>query len=140
MKISRFNSDIMKERQLAVSREMDRRGISRKMIAYDAGIKYTAIVTYFPATDRTPCELPSGALIALGRAESMPDDLINMLLDDGIAFVRVPLGIDYDDISQACRDFIDAKDEFHHPESEAGRDLGPTEQATLGEKVVRLVA
>jgi hypothetical protein len=140
MKIIRPNSEIVRERQLAVSRELDRRGISRKMIAFDAGIKTDTIYGYFPAADRTPSEMPCGALLALTRAKSMPDDLINMLLDDGIAFVRVPMGIDYDDISQACRDFIDAKDQFHHPESEEGRNLGPNEQAALGGKVVRLVA
>jgi hypothetical protein len=138
MKILRINSEIMRDRQLAVSRELDRRGISRKVIAYDSGIKYDTLVSYFPAGTRIPSEMPCGALAALCDAESMPDDLVSLLLPDGWAAVRVPEGVDYDVVSQLCRDLIDAKDQAHHPESEEGRDLGPTERQVLAEKAVKL--
>jgi hypothetical protein len=138
MKIFRDNSTIMRERQLVVSAEMTNRNISRKVVAYDSGIKYGTFVTYFPAGERIPSEIPGGALVALSRSKSMPDDLINILLDDGVAFVRVPIGLDYDEVSEGCRDYLNEKERAHHPESEAGRDLGPTEQSHLGEKAAKL--
>jgi hypothetical protein len=52
--------------------------------------------------------------------------------------VRVPSGIDYDEISAACRDFIDAKERAHHPDSEAGRDIGPNEDNVLRLEAARL--
>jgi hypothetical protein len=69
---------------------------------------------------------------------AIPDDLLNLMAPEGWAVVRVPTGIDYDDISEACRDFISSKDKAHHPESEAGRDIGPNEHAELAGKVVQL--
>jgi hypothetical protein len=62
------------------------------------------------------------------------------LLPDGFAIVRVPAGVDYDEISSTCRDFLDLKERAHHPESEEGREIGPREADTLGENVVRLGA
>lgn len=136
-------SSIMRERQRAIRRELDRRGITLKAIAFDSGISYATLCSYFPGNERgyvekQPAELPTGALYNLFG--HIPDDLLNLLMADGWAVVRVPAGVDYDDVSQACRDFIDTKDRAHHPESEAGRDIGPTEQQTLDNKVVRLRA
>jgi hypothetical protein len=134
-------SDIVRDRQRAIRRELDRRGISLKAVSFDSGIPYSTLCTYFPGNERgvaerKPAELPTGALMALFGA--VPDDLLNLLLPDGYAVVRVPSGIDYDDISEACRDFISSKDKAHHPESEAGRDIGPNEHAELAGKVVQL--
>lgn len=132
------NSTIIRDCQLTIRRELDRRGIALKVVAFNSRIPYPTLLSYFPGGERPPAELPAGALYNLCGA--IPDDLLNLLLPDGWAIVRVPAGVDYDDISSACREFVDAKDKFHHPQSEAGRDLGPTEQAELASKVVRLRA
>jgi hypothetical protein len=68
----------------------------------------------------------------------LPDDLLNLLCPEGFALVRIPAGTDYDEFSARCREFEDAKARAHHPESEAGRDIGPTENAVLSGKVVQL--
>lgn len=132
------NSTIMRDRQEVIRRELDRRGIALKAVSFDSRIPYSSLLSYFPGGTSQPAELPIGALYSLCGA--IPEDLLNLLLPDGFAIVRVPAGIDYDEISSACRDFIAAKDQAHHPESEAGRDIGPNEQAELGCKVVRLRA
>jgi hypothetical protein len=127
---------IIRERQLAIRREIDRRGIHLKAVAYDSGLDYDTLRTYFPGGDRVPAELPASAIYCLRKA--VPADLLNLLEPEGWAVVRVPDGIDYDHVSELCRGFISTKDRFHHPESEAGRDLGPTEREELGCKVIEL--
>lgn len=139
----RDSSTIMRERQRTIRRELDRRGISLKAVSFDSGIPYSTLYSYFPGNERgteekQPAELPIGAFYALQGA--IPDDLLNLLLKDGYAIVRVPVGIDYDDVSSGCREYLDAKERAHHPESEEGREIGPTEKAELGAKVVRLRA
>ncbi|MGJ3625985.1 hypothetical protein AB5I41_01615 [Sphingomonas sp. MMS24-JH45] len=50
---------IVRDRQLVVRREMDRRGISLKAVALDSGIPYATIVSYFPGErDRQPATIP----------------------------------------------------------------------------------
>jgi hypothetical protein len=129
-------SEIVRERQLAIRRELDRRGIALKVVAFDSGIPYDTLLSYFPGGERQAAEMPAGALRRLCGA--IPADLLNLLLPDGWALVRIPSGVDYDEISEVCRDFVTAKDRAHHPESEAGRDIGPTEASDLGVKVVQL--
>lgn len=137
----RDSSTIMRERQRTIRRQLDERGKSLKQVSFDSGIPYSTLCSYFPGQERgvvekQPAEMPSGAIYSLCGA--IPDDLLNLLLPDGFAIVRVPAGVDYDDVSAGCRDFLNAKELAHHPESEAGRDIGPTESAELSGKVVRL--
>jgi len=134
-------STIMRERQRAIRRELDRRGIALKAISFDSGIPYSTLLSYFPGqenseVEKQPAVMPVGALYCLCGA--VPSDLLNLLMPDGWAVVRVPSGVDYDEVSHLCRDLIDAKDRAHHPESEAGRDIGPNEAAELDRKVARL--
>jgi hypothetical protein len=136
-------STIMRGCQRAIRQELDRRSIALKVVSANSGIPYSTLCSYFPGNERgivekQPAELPMGALYGLCGA--IPDDLLNLLLPDGWAIVRVPAGVDFDEVSSACRDFISTKDQAHHPESEAGRDIGPGEQSVLNEKVVRLRA
>lgn len=136
-------ADIMRRRQRAIRRELDRRGIHLKVVSFDSGIPYSTICSYFPGNERgfaekQPAEMPTGAMYALCGA--IPDDLLNLLMPEGYAVVRVPAGVDYDEISERCRDFMASKDRAHHPESEAGRDIGPNERSELDSKVVRLRA
>lgn len=131
-------NEIIRERQLAIRRELDRRQIPLKVIAYDSGIPYPTLLTYFPGGERHAAELPSSAVYSLCGV--IPDDLLNLLCPQGYAVVPVPVDLDYDDINQHCMEFVSEKSAAHHPESEAGRDIGPNEQARLASKVVRLRA
>jgi hypothetical protein len=46
--------------------------------------------------------------------------------------------VDHDELADAVADYLHEKNAAHHPESEAGRDIGPTEKARLDSKVVAL--
>ena len=125
---------IVRERQLAIRRELDRRQVPLQVVSFDSGIPYPTLLTYFPGGDRVPAELPTSAAFALCRA--LPLDLVNLLCPEGFAVVRIPNDVDYDAINQHCMDFLSEKAAAHHPESEAGVHLGPTEQQRLNAKVV----
>lgn len=135
----RDETDIVRERQLAIRRELDRRGVLLKTVALDAGMSYSTVQSYFPGErDAVPATMSVASLYKFIGA--IPDDLLSLLLPAGHVIVQVPESVDYDAVSSLCRDFIDTKDKAHHPESEAGRDIGPTEHSELGGKVVRLRA
>ena len=102
-------------------------------------MSYSTVQSYLPGERHAvPAAMSVPALYSLVGA--IPDDLLSLLLPAGHVIVQVPENVDYDDVSARCRDFIDTKDRAHHPESEAGRDIGPGEDADLGSKVVRLRA
>lgn len=127
--------------QRTIRDQLIARGIALKVVSATSRIPYTTLCSYFPGNERSPEEkqpvqLPAGAIYKLCGA--IPDDLLNLLLPDGFAIVRIPAGVDYDELSEGCRAFLDAKDKAHHPESEAGRDIGPNETADLGCKIVQL--
>jgi hypothetical protein len=141
--IMRDDVTIMRSVQRAIRRKLDERGISLKVVAADSGIPYNTLCSYFPgnergAVEKQPAQLPASAIYGLCGA--IPDDLLNLVLPEGFAIVRVPSGLDYDEISAGCREFVDAKERAHHPESEAGRDIGPGEAHILGSKFARLRA
>jgi hypothetical protein len=134
---------IMRDVQRAIRMQLDERNIALKVVAANSNIPYPTLLSYFPgnergSTEKQPAQMPAGAIYSLCGA--IPDDLLNLLLPDGFAIVRVPAGVDYDEISSTCRDFLDLKERAHHPESEEGREIGPREADTLGENVVRLGA
>lgn len=129
-------STIIRDRQLAMRREIDRRNIPLKVVALDSDIPYATLCSYFPGGERTPAELPASAIYSLRKA--LPADLMNLLEPEGWAVVQVPDGVDFDTVSEGCTTFLRLKDQFHRPESEAGRDLGPTETAELGCQIVQL--
>lgn len=128
----------MRDTQRTIRRQLDARNVSLKVVAFDSGVKYGTLCTYFPSEDNQadPVQLPISALYAL--CGHIPDDLLSLLLPDGRAIVRVPEGVDHDEVEAAARDFLAAKGAAHHPMSEAGRDLGPGEVALLSKKAVRL--
>jgi hypothetical protein len=119
---------------------MDRRGISIKAVQLDGGWETAStVLSYFPAApDAVPATMSVASLYRLLSTRALPADLLSLLLPEGHAIVRVPEGIDYDEISSACRDFIDAKEKAHHPDSEAGREIGPGESNVLRLKVARV--
>lgn len=133
----RDENTIMREALLEARRKLDERGCSLKVCASKAGVSYSTFVSWFPAAG-TP-QIPSLACLR-GLTKALPGDVLALLVPDGFHMVPDPSGMDYDEFSAGCRDFIDAKERAHHPESECGRDIGPNECAELRSKVVRLRA
>lgn len=132
---------IVRDRQLAIRRELDRRGISLKAIALDSGIPYATVVSYFPGErDRQPATISGAAIYALADAASMPLDLLSMLLPARRAVVAIPEGIDHDEAEEGMRDYLACKGKAHRPDSPGGREIAPCEDAELTAKVMQLRA
>lgn len=132
---------IVKERQLAIRREMDRRHISLKAVQLDGRWEnVSTVASYFPNPEglQDPATMSVASLYRLLKTKALPADLLSMLLPDGFVILEASEVIDYDEFAAGCRSFLEAKDRAHHPESEQGRDIGPNENAELGRKVVRL--
>lgn len=130
---------VIRERQKAIRRELDRRRTSMKAVSQDSGIGYATLLTYFPADElKQPNQIPGSAIFALAGA--IPDDLLSLLMPSGFIVVRVPEEIDHDDIETACRDFLATKGQAHHPESPGGREIAPSEDENLSRKAARLQA
>jgi hypothetical protein len=122
----------MRDRQARVFRiacDPTRYGLTLKLIACDAGLGYDSVRDYAAGK----ATMPITALFAL--VGIIPDELLSLLLPDGRLIVQVPAEVDHDAACEAMRDFIDAKERAHHPESEAGREIGPGEDMTLRAKL-----
>lgn len=133
------NNDILKQRQCAMRRELDRRGIALKAVSFDSGIPYSSLLSYFPQEGGSePAVMSVAAQYALCGA--IPDDILSLLLPEGRLIVRVAEQLDHDEVAEACQDFIATKHAAHHPESEAGREIGPTEDNVLRGKFARVKA
>lgn len=128
-------SKIVKQRQLAIRREMDRRGLLLKIVAADSGIPYPTLASYFPADPLAePAQIPGGAIYALTQA--LPADMLSMLLPEGWQIVRVPENVDHDAISDWAEGYSATKLAAHRADSECAERIGPTERAALDAKVV----
>jgi hypothetical protein len=121
---------IIRQRQLAMRRELDRRGIALKAVSFDSGVPYATLLSYFPVEgSRDPAVMPVSALYCLVGA--LPQDILSLLLPDGHLIVKAPVELNHDEIAEAMQDFLHAKHAAHHPESEAGREIGPGEDEVL---------
>lgn len=138
----RDESNIVRERQKLIRREIDRRGISIKAIQLDGGWSDSStVLSYFPADDKAqPSVMSVASLYRLIDREALPLDLLSTLLPDGFTLVRVPVDVDHDEVAEAVADYLLTKERAHHPESEAGREIGPNEDQTLRGKVAHLRA
>jgi len=137
----RDRNEIVRERQSAIRRELDRRGIALKAVSMDAQISYSTLVSYLPQPGGDkPVMMPMGVVYALAESRAIPDDLLSLLLPPGCILVRAPEGLDHDEIEEAARDYLAAKGKAHRPESEAGRDIGPNEANDLTKRAVALKA
>lgn len=135
------NVAIIRSRQTAIRREIDRRGIALKAVSFDSGIAYETLLTYFPLEgSREPAQIPGGAIFALCDGEALPADILSLLVPTGWQIVRAPEAIDHDALCELVNEYIAKKHAAHHPESEMGREIGPTEQAALDGVVVQLKA
>jgi hypothetical protein len=122
------------QRVFRIAQDPTRYGLTLKMIAADADLSIDSLRNYA----RGETEMLLSALD--GLIGVLPDDLLSLLLPDGRVIVKLPDGIDHDEIEAAARDFLAAKGAAHHPLSENGRDLGPGEVAALSKRAARLVA
>lgn len=125
---------IVRERQLLIRREMDRRHISIKAVQYDGGWKTpSTVMSYFPNPEGShePQTMSVASLYRLLKTKALPSDLLSLLLPDGFVIVRAPEQMNHDEIAEAMHDFLQAKERAHHPDSEAGREIGPNESETL---------
>ena len=128
---------IVRDRQLAIRRELDRRQILIKTVAADACLSCSSVLSYFPGErNAVPHAIPMAAVNALADGNAIPLDLLSWLLPAGMAIVRVPEAIDHDELADAFRDYLAAKDKAHHPLSENGREIGLGEDARLCAKLV----
>lgn len=126
------SNDILKMRQCAMRREMDRRGIALKAVSFDSGIPYPTLLSYFPQEGgREPAVMSVAAQYALAEKDALPADILSLLLPAGKLIVAVAENVDHDEADRACREYADAKAAAHHPESEAGREIGPNEDKAL---------
>jgi transcriptional regulator with XRE-family HTH domain len=131
----RDETTVMRETLLTIRDELDQRGVIHKVLAAKAGVGTTTWFSWFPQNG-TP-QVPSLAFLP-ALAKALPGDLLSLLVPDGFHIVPDPEGLDYDEFSAGCRAFIDAKEQAHHPESPAGRDLSECEQEKLRGIVVHL--
>lgn len=113
-----------------------RYGETLTSLSTKSGIPYSTLRSY-AGHNGEPAEMPLSAIRKLQRAQ-FPNELLSLLLEAGTAIVQVPDGIDHDELAALFCDYLRTKEAAHHPESEAGREIGPNEHATLNSKVVQL--
>lgn len=128
---------IIRDRQAAMRREMDRRQIAMKVISQDSGIVYETLLTYFPADpSKRPVQIPGSAIFAL--AGHIPTDILSLLLPDGYQVVRAPEEINHDEIADVMADYLATKQHAHHPLSPAGREISGCEDNVLDGKFTQV--
>lgn len=126
----------MRDRQARVFRmalDPQRYGLTLKMIEADSGLDYDSLRNY--AAGKTT--MPITAVDAL--IDVIPDELLSLLFSSERIIIRAPDGINHDQAGEAMQDYLSAKHAAHHPESEAGREIGPTEDNVLRVKFARVV-
>lgn len=138
-KILEREAEIVRGLQRTIRRQLDDRGNSLKAVSMDSGIGYSTLLTYFTnEKDAKPSALTVAALRLL--LEAIPPELLSLLLPDGWRIVRAPEAIDHDALCEHIVDYLATKQASHHPASEAGTDIGPTERAALDGKIVAITA
>ena len=72
------------------------------------------------------------------RVKELAPLLSRLFEPEDCALICRPGGIDHDKIAPAFQDYLQTKERAHHPESEAGREIGPGERNGLDAKIVML--
>lgn len=127
----------MRDRQARVFRiatDPVRYGLTLKLIAADADLDYDSVRNY--AAGKTT--MPVTALFALVGV--VPDELLSHLLPEGRSIVRVPDELDHDQVCEAMQEYLHEKHKAHHPDSECGPAIGPTECKVLRGKFAQVAA
>jgi hypothetical protein len=133
---------IVRARQKAIRREIDRREIAIKAIQYDGGWKCpSTVLSWFPAAeDKDPQIMSMAGFYRLISRKALPVELLSVMLPDGFRIVRVPEEVDHDEIATVLHDYLQTKERAHHPESPDGREISSCEDADLSGKVVSFQA
>lgn len=126
-----------KATQERIFRIAQRDGLTLKAISLDAGIPYNTLRAYAGSGCET-AEMPVSALYRLIGV--VPDELLSLLLPEGRLIVQAPAEMDHDTACELMRDFIDAKERAHHPESPAGREIADCEDNVLRGKFAKVKA
>ena len=100
-------------------------GLTLKAISLDSGIGYTTIQSYA----KGQAVMSIASLFRLVGV--IPDELLSLLLPEGRRIVVVAEDVDHDQLAEAMRDYLAAKDHAHHPDSPAGRDIADCESNAL---------
>lgn len=125
-------NEIVRQRQSAIRRELDRRGIALKAVSFDASLPYPTLLTYFPQEGgREPVMMPMSAVYACVESKAIPDDLLSLLLPTGCVLVRLPENVDHDEVCKAMGAYLRDKHEAHAATSPAGPAIAPCEDARL---------
>ena len=125
-------SSIVRERQLVIRREIDRRGIALKAVAMDSGISYSTLLSYFPGErDKEPATISGAAIYALCEGKALPADLLSLLLPDGWQIVRVPECVDHDAVAHWAETYQREKLAAHRVDSEDGEHISTNERKAL---------
>lgn len=125
-------NEIVRARQAAIRRELDRRGIALKAVGFDSGIPYQTLLTYFPQEGGArPVMLPAAAIYALAFGKAIPLDLLSLLVPAGFAIVALPDGVDLDELDAACREVVATKAKAHRSDSPAGPDISDCERIAI---------
>lgn len=112
-------------RMFRIAQDPTRYGLTLKMIAADAALNYKSLVNY--AAGDT--EMPLSALDALIGV--LPDDLLTLLMPEGRAIVRIPDGIDLDELDAACRAVVATKARAHRSDSPGGPAVVESERVAI---------
>lgn len=132
---------IVRERQKLVRRQMNERHIAIKQVQFDGGWDSpSTVMSYFPEDkDAQPAVMSLSALYRILDGKALPLDLLSLLLPDGYQIVRAPESVDHDALCEMAAHYVAEKNRAHHPDSEAGREIGPGENDSLGCIVMQLV-
>lgn len=127
----------VRERQKAIRREMDRRGIAIKAVQFDGEWESpSTVLSWFPADEhKEPQTMSVASLYRLIKHKALPVELLSILLPDGFRIVSVPEEVDHDEIAEVVHDYLQTKERAHHPESPDGREISNCEHAALSGKV-----
>ncbi|MDR2858432.1 MAG: hypothetical protein LBV50_11385 [Novosphingobium sp.] len=124
---------IVRARQQAIRREMDRRGIAIKAVQFDGGWDTpSTVLSWFPAdAQRTPATLSVAGLYRLLAHDALPAELLSLLLPAGFVIARVPEDVNHDEIAAAVLAWLDDKNRANRPDSPAGTEIAASEDREL---------
>lgn len=134
-----MHGDNITERQKSMQERVFRlaqrdHGLTLKAISLDSGIGYTTIQSY----------ANGGSVMSIASLFCLvgviPNELLSLLLPEGQAIVTVPANIDHDQISEGIRDYLDAKERAHRPDSPGGREIVDCEDNVLRGKFAKVKA
>jgi hypothetical protein len=113
------------KRMFRIAQDPTRFGLTLKMIAADADLNLQSVRNY--AAGDT--EMPLSALDAL--IGILPEELLTLLMPAGHAIVRIPDGIDLDELDAACRAVVAEKAKAHRENSPGGPAVVECERVAI---------